>query len=376
MNAILLGEPKNLKPFADAFFELYESQSIIFSQKTTYVDKKNRICRFCGKTGKENFKKTAHLLSNVLGNKDLHSYYECDTCNEVFARYESELAMCFSPYLSIHGVKGKRGTHAFTSNANKVRIENIEFKGRRLVIIQRLDPDDNSFFIDNKLGENFIGMVKGSYIPLSVYKAFVKMGISCMDETDVNKYTGAFKFLLSSDFDYTVAGIANIHLTLLQGTIEHSPPIGFLYKKKPSENFYPTHIFAIRFANCLVQLILPFNIDDLQYLKHNPKAKIANVPLSPPVFLDPPDYLNVVTKTIQLHNTERKKEEMQNIYFNTDPEALKQAVVFNHKTGKYSDLASFGSTKTIVMGQGRLEFTHEELKELYKLLEAKQIKPK
>jgi hypothetical protein len=376
MNGILLREPENLKPFADAFFEVYEAQSIIFSHEIASVDKKERICRFCGNTGKEKFKKVAHLFSNVLGNKELHSNYECDECNDIFSRYESELAMCFAPYLSVYGVKGKRGTHSFTSNANKVRIENIEFKGRRLVIIQRLDPDDESFAIDKKSGENSIEMVKGSYIPLSVYKALIKMGISCMVESDIQKYPGVLKFLISSTFDYVASGIATIHLTLLPSSIEHSPPVGFLYKKKTKKALYPTHIFAIRFANCYVQVVLPFNIDDLQNLKDNPDEQIANVPLCPPVFLDPPDHLDLITKTIDLHEIERKKEEKQAIYFNTDPKVFEQAVVFNPETGESGDLDSFGSTKTLVIGQGGLVFTHEELKELLELLKSKEIKPK
>jgi Golgi nucleoside diphosphatase len=71
------------------------------------------------------------------------------------ARYKSKLAMCFSPFLSFTGVKGKSGTHSFTSNADKVRIETLEFKGRKLTLIHRSDPDDAGFKIDNFTGKTY-----------------------------------------------------------------------------------------------------------------------------------------------------------------------------------------------------------------------------
>jgi hypothetical protein len=42
-------------------------------------------CRFCGgKPPERTFKKRAHAVSELLGNKVMKSLYECDTCNERF----------------------------------------------------------------------------------------------------------------------------------------------------------------------------------------------------------------------------------------------------------------------------------------------------
>lgn len=50
-------------------------------------DKKKRVCRFCRQSYPiVTFKKTAHAISESLGNKLLFCYEECDKCNENFGK--------------------------------------------------------------------------------------------------------------------------------------------------------------------------------------------------------------------------------------------------------------------------------------------------
>lgn len=42
-------------------------------------------CRFCGRTAPDvSFKKVAHAVSELVGNKALYLKSECDACNELF----------------------------------------------------------------------------------------------------------------------------------------------------------------------------------------------------------------------------------------------------------------------------------------------------
>ena len=51
------------------------------------IPKTKRVCRFCKlKYGEVYFKKDAHLISKLLGNKYLVSDFECDTCNGIFSK--------------------------------------------------------------------------------------------------------------------------------------------------------------------------------------------------------------------------------------------------------------------------------------------------
>src|ERR1700736_389326 len=55
-------------------------------------------CRFCsGQPPERTFRKRAHAVSELLGNKVLRSLYECDACNERFSTFEDDLAKMTLP---------------------------------------------------------------------------------------------------------------------------------------------------------------------------------------------------------------------------------------------------------------------------------------
>lgn len=78
-------------------------------------------CRFCGKVKtKQDFQHKAHAVAECIGNKSLITKYECDECNDRFARNEeSELGKLFQEFRATHSVKGKNGA---------IKVPGAEFK--------------------------------------------------------------------------------------------------------------------------------------------------------------------------------------------------------------------------------------------------------
>src|SRR5260221_3955200 len=83
------------------FWKLYDTeQKFHSSQEETkaselifWGEKNNRVCRFCKReSSSTTFKSDAHLIPEMMGNKLLFSFYECDKCNSIFSTYENELA--------------------------------------------------------------------------------------------------------------------------------------------------------------------------------------------------------------------------------------------------------------------------------------------
>ena len=68
-------------------------------------------CRFCGECDKKLFgqKMNAHTFPEALGNKLLFSLDECKSCNNYFSIYEDSLCKAAGPFLTLGGVKGKKG---------------------------------------------------------------------------------------------------------------------------------------------------------------------------------------------------------------------------------------------------------------------------
>jgi hypothetical protein len=70
--------------------------------KRIVLGRKPFECRFCGgKPPEKTFRKRAHAVSELLGNKIMVSLYECDDCNKRFSRFEDDLAKMTLPARSI-----------------------------------------------------------------------------------------------------------------------------------------------------------------------------------------------------------------------------------------------------------------------------------
>ena len=77
--------------------------------KVVLGDMQNRICRFCGKQPPEvTFRKVAHAIPELLGNKSIESAYECDTCNQEFGSgIENDLGNWSKPMRTLIRIRGK-----------------------------------------------------------------------------------------------------------------------------------------------------------------------------------------------------------------------------------------------------------------------------
>lgn len=97
-------------------------------------EKDRRKCRFCGKEkGETAFRKIAHAIPKLVGNKVLISFEECDECNDIFSKLENELANYLSFERSTVGIRGKKGIPTYKNN-NGLRIEHDKDKSNRFII--------------------------------------------------------------------------------------------------------------------------------------------------------------------------------------------------------------------------------------------------
>lgn len=83
-------------------FKIYRPLSYSYIKRIRFgtVNRKNRICRYCGKKIPETtFNHNSHTISNCLGNVNFFTNDECDKCNAIFGRtIEQE----FLKYTSIY----------------------------------------------------------------------------------------------------------------------------------------------------------------------------------------------------------------------------------------------------------------------------------
>ena len=318
------------------FFKHYQLVDAITcpdSKIMTLKRKADRVCRFCRrKYGEVSFNSEAHQLSRLIGNKYLISDSECDECNKTFGKYESSLAFYLGPLRAFHGLNEDEGTAGKFKSPNKqVVTEKLDFYGaKNCVSISREDCLDQTFEFDRETGLTKIRLVKQSYVPLHVFKAILKMALSCLNEEDVKKYQLAIDYILSDRLNKHISGIAKILQYTLQPGTGYYSPIAFLFKKKVADQRLITHVFTLYFMNQIYQIAVPLHIDDLHFYDR----ENIDCHFCPPLFANEVDAGTMFIKEdmADLSFSELKKGEEEVFSFQYNVEDFKNAIAYDPVT--------------------------------------------
>lgn len=220
------------------------------------VGNDRKICRYCGKTDKDvSFRKIAHSFPELIGNKLLFSNDECDSCNEWFDKnLENELANFLGVSRTVSAIKGKKGIPVHKSNS---RIS-LEMK-TDLDKILTLDNDDVVKRDESKKTMEIIAN-KNPYIPIAVFKCFIKMAIAIMPESELSKFSDTIQWLRhGNNFDenhkYTkcISMFRNMEQQYINAT---------LFKRANSSSPVPYMIFMLIFKYFAYQIAIPFSKKD------------------------------------------------------------------------------------------------------------------
>ncbi len=221
--------------------------------------KENKICRFCGRKEPEvTFDEKAHAIPELMGNKSLFTYYECDDCNRRFCKkLEKHLAAFMGISRTILGIEGKKRIPQYDKNNDKIYNKN------GTVIVQTTIDNESNILEHNVMNKTMkIITKKDRYIPLSVYKCFVKMVLSIIDEKELEKINWAVEWL---DEKKQKKNTYNIKPLILYVAFTPGTPIYegidvFLFRRKTMLQVkVPYIIFVIRFKNFVYQIYIPEN---------------------------------------------------------------------------------------------------------------------
>lgn len=276
--------PDRYKDAAEKFFNEYKIVLEVGStdRKPSLKNRQSRICRFCnGKLPKVSFKKDAHAISELLGNKNYLCDYECDTCNLIFSKYEDNLANFLGIVRTVQSVKGKR-VPKFKSADQKVDSKSFpEDDITNRIEFRRYDGLNKTFQFDKKSCRAIITYTKASYIPLKVFKAFLKMALSVMPSEYVKEFSFCKEYLLKDDYDENFSGFAIVHRYNLPLNFSFGSPTAMVFKKKQREAPLFSYVFVLFAMNSIFQIVLPFC--DMDRWLYRPKSPIKML-WCPPLF--------------------------------------------------------------------------------------------
>lgn len=297
--------------------------------------KNERICRFCNQSfPATTFRKEAHLIPELLGNKNLYSDFECDNCNKFFdINYENDLANFLGISRTLSGVKGKNGVPGFKSPDKNIKAKAAKNLSNETVVVSRENTDNNAIAMEKETARLTLRIKRNPFVPLHVYKIILKIALSVLDErTVISEYETALNFLMNRLKGKEFKGC------LISGYV--LPPTSvfplhmFLFKKRnPIEQIH-THVFVLYFNNWILSLPIPLHKDDISFYN----GKLA-LPLFPPMFPDVPGIEKIKVSAFQedFTSTEKVTHLEDIIVIEPSPEDLSKVAVFNTDTNEITE---------------------------------------
>jgi hypothetical protein len=239
-------------------------------------------CRFCGgKPPERTFKKRAHAVSELLGNKIMVSLYECDHCNERFGRFEDDLGKMTLPMRSIGGVIGKNGIPKLsTVSRGGTRKPTMEHKDGVLNFSH--DAGDDIGFVEDEVKKTLtVTYVEQAYRPLAVYKALSKSAFTLLPSGELINFEELRQWLLQDDLTTNQVYGRGSHIcytTFVPAFRPFKQPIVCLLKRNDQiDAAYMS--FFVAYGNVSYQIFLPCPSKDAHL-----RGKTITTPAYPHLF--------------------------------------------------------------------------------------------
>lgn len=261
------------------YYELYNSTTKfenIFNKSSSY-----KICRFCNRTSPAvTFNNIPHIIPELFGRNKITSNFECDSCNRKFQNYENDTATMIQHYLALTGIKSKNGIPTFKSNKiNETYSTTLKTTGNERNIFFGTNLSD--FEYDEKNKKFIIRFRTRRFRPFSVYKVFLKIGISLLSDEHLKKNEHFLEFLNSEKPIENGMQIWTVFRYMKKTKYVKTPKADlFKAKKILIENSeFPEYILILQFANVAFQFFLPISVDNMEIHNSENTLRVEMFPL-------------------------------------------------------------------------------------------------
>jgi hypothetical protein len=224
-------------------------------------DVDNRHCRFCGGHPPiVTFKKEAHAIPQSLGNNSLFSAYECDVCNALFGRtIENDFANWSKPMRTFARIRGKNGVPTLKSDSARWRIEYDNDKNGFNIDHREDNP---VFTVDLEHKEITLTLKRDPYTPIGVVKAFVKMGLSLLPESEMQHFTECLAWIRERGDEETFITSLPVIYTVTPGAMPNDKITALILRRDAAHVDVPYAHFVLIYGNEMFQVMLPSRTRD------------------------------------------------------------------------------------------------------------------
>ena len=229
-------------------------------QIVTLGERDEKTCRFCGLCSPAvSFRSKAHAIPEMLGNKSLFTNYECDACNQYFGiGIENDLAEFTKPSRTLARVRGKQGIPTLKDMKSGTGFR-IEYD----TIFRITDSADSPItMIDMESKRMIFNIPRGPYTPVAVLKAFVKIGLLMLPESELRNFEEATEWVRSDDHSKKFIRNWPTYHSLQLGPVHNDLISTLIMRRKSSSSNVPYAFYILGFGNDVYQIFLPCPQED------------------------------------------------------------------------------------------------------------------
>lgn len=248
----LTAQQEQLHDWYEARYDLNTLGRLRHRSKPRYLgDRESRRCRYCERGPSEvTFRQKAHAFPELIGNKSLKDYWECDECNATFAkRLDDEFSKWTLPFRSMGRIYGKNGIPKYHSSG--LRVEGTPEKLKIYI-----DPSSPSWVDDRVAKVMTLTLRRQPYIPVAIYKSLVKMAIAVMPDDEGARWPAHRRWLLEKEHSAGPAPLCKVLMQTISGPMPHNEILYFLLIRKPGVRGCPVVVFAVQFGNLILQVCI------------------------------------------------------------------------------------------------------------------------
>ena len=249
-------------------YDMVNNLSTRNEEKIYLGNKNDKKCRFCQKDNSETkFNNKAHIIPEFMGNKAYFSYFECDSCNEYFSRYETALSSYGGILNTFSKVKGKKGypKHKGINEQTETIVENDNIMIRINDPLGDSEENSKKSIIYNKEKKVLtFNTNKCSYVPMDAYKALIKIGFCMLNHETLSDYETTRNWLLGKE-ELNIQPNNPLYCIYqkIGGRLFPHPWAVLMEKKKEFYNTpCPTHSFLLFYGLFAFQIFIPGNVKD------------------------------------------------------------------------------------------------------------------
>jgi len=300
-----------------------------------FIPKNQRVCRFCGKRMPEtSFKKEAHVIPQLLGNKYLVSSFECDQCNSLFSKYETDLANWLGIMRTVVKPAGKTKAPTFKSADKKLTARQVRMAGNEATKISTPLPDKSVIDVNTETGRTVTRYTKTPYTPVNVYRALLKVALCMLHEDETSNYRRQFEFLRSENIAPAQADFVKVICHALPNNYRYPHPVALLMHRKDPDARLPRYTFVLYWENLIFSFPLFLDQRDIDAGHYRNYDMTALFP--PPMVLERPgEDQYCVTTFPEFHRTGLVTCEEGEMVLEATPEVMSNLDCFDPETGQW-----------------------------------------